>query len=162
MEINKSPIWNSVCSKIWITTSGDHVVNNFVSTSKLQPIWCNISWFIYFYIRSTCFRRFLRPSSGAYNCTRSFRYCQTILLPLVVVDETAVLVDNTRSCVYSYVLLMMGRGTAWNKKSACRNKWIEKRCILLVVIWNYTSIYDARTYEYQKWISNFLCYTSQI
>jgi len=32
---------------------------------------------IYFYRRSTCFRRFLRPSSGAHNCTSySFRYCQ--------------------------------------------------------------------------------------
>jgi len=26
---------------------------------------------------STCFRRFLRPSSGAQNCTYSVRYCQT-------------------------------------------------------------------------------------
>jgi len=26
---------------------------------------------------STCFRRFLRPSSGAQNCTYSARYCQT-------------------------------------------------------------------------------------
>ena len=26
---------------------------------------------------STCFRRFLRPSSGAENCTYSVRYCQT-------------------------------------------------------------------------------------
>src|SRR5215475_4154452 len=30
---------------------------------------------------STCFRRFLRPSSGAQNCTYSVRYCQPILLP---------------------------------------------------------------------------------
>ena len=52
--------------------------------SKLQPTRCNVSWFIYFYRRSTCFRRFLRPSSGAHNCT------------------------------YSYVLLTMGGGTAWN------------------------------------------------
>jgi len=34
----------------------------------------------YFYRRSTFFRRFLRPSSGAHNCTYSFRYCQPILL----------------------------------------------------------------------------------
>jgi len=27
---------------------------------------------------STCFRRFLRTSSGAQNCTYSVRYCQTI------------------------------------------------------------------------------------
>jgi hypothetical protein len=33
-----------------------------------------------FYRRSTCFRRFLRPSSGARNCTYSFRYCQPLLL----------------------------------------------------------------------------------
>jgi len=26
---------------------------------------------------STCFRRFLLPSSGAQNCTYSVRYCQT-------------------------------------------------------------------------------------
>ena len=36
--------------------------------------------FIYFYRRSTSFRRFLHPSSGAHNCTYSFRYCQPILL----------------------------------------------------------------------------------
>jgi len=35
--------------------------------------------FIYFYRRCTCFRRFLRPSSGAHNCTYSFRYCQRML-----------------------------------------------------------------------------------
>jgi len=46
---------------------------------KLQPTRCNFSW-IYFYRRSTGFRRFLRPSSGAHNCTYSFRYCQSILL----------------------------------------------------------------------------------
>ena len=40
--------------------------------------------FIYFYRRSTCFKRFLRPLSGAHNCTYE----------------------------YSYVLLMMDGGTA--------------------------------------------------
>jgi len=44
--------------------------------SKLQPIRSNVSWFINFYRRSTCFRRFLRPSSGARNCTYSFKCCQ--------------------------------------------------------------------------------------
>ena len=55
--------------------------------SKLQPTRCNISGFIYFYRRSTCFRRFLHPSSWARNCTYSFRYCQPILLLAAVVDE---------------------------------------------------------------------------
>jgi len=47
---------------------------------------------------STYFRRFLRPSSEAQNCTYSVRYCQT----------------NTWRCTYNFVLLMMGGGTAWN------------------------------------------------
>jgi len=33
---------------------------------------------LFIYINcSTCFRRFLRPSSGAQNCTYRVRYCQT-------------------------------------------------------------------------------------
>jgi len=55
-------------------------VKRLNANSKPPPIRCNVSWFIYFYRRSTCFRRFLRPSSGAHNCTYSFRYCQSILL----------------------------------------------------------------------------------
>ena len=55
--------------------------------SKLQPTRCNVSWFIYFYRRSTCFRVFLHPSSGAHNCTYCFRYCQPILLLAAIVDE---------------------------------------------------------------------------
>jgi len=36
---------------------------------------------------STCFVRFPRPSSGAQNCTFSFRYCQPILLQARIVGE---------------------------------------------------------------------------
>jgi len=43
--------------------------------------------FIFFYRCSTCFRRFLRPSSGAHNCTYSLRYCQPILLLAATVEE---------------------------------------------------------------------------
>ena len=43
--------------------------------------------FIYFYRRSTCFRRFLRPSSGAHSCTYIFRYCQPIVLLAATVEE---------------------------------------------------------------------------
>jgi len=57
---------------------------------KLQPTRYNVSWFIYFCGRSTCFRPFLRPSSGARNCTCSFRYCQTILLLAATMEE----IDN--------------------------------------------------------------------
>ena len=34
---------------------------------------------------STCFGLFLRPSSGAHNCTFSFRYCQPVLLQAGIV-----------------------------------------------------------------------------
>ena len=57
------------------------------SNSKLQATKCDFSWFIYFYRRSTCFRLFLRPSSGAHNCTYSFRYCQPILVLAAIVEE---------------------------------------------------------------------------
>jgi len=42
---------------------------------KLQPTSCDVSWLVYFNRHSTCFRRFLRPSSGEHYCTYSFRYC---------------------------------------------------------------------------------------
>ena len=59
----------------------------FRYNSKLHPTRINVSWFIYFYGRSTCFRRFLRPSSGAHNCTYIFRYCQPILPLAAIVDD---------------------------------------------------------------------------
>jgi hypothetical protein len=40
-----------------------------------------------FYRHYICFRRFLRPSSGAHNCTYSFRCCQPTLLLAATVDE---------------------------------------------------------------------------
>ena len=93
-----------------------HISVHHKYISKLQPTICNVSWFIYFYIRFTCFRRFLRPSSGAQNSTYNFRYCQPILLLAASVSPTiaAVLVDNTWSCMYSSVLMLMGGGTDWN------------------------------------------------
>jgi len=51
--------------------------------------------FIYFYRRSTCFRWFLRPSSGAHNCTYSFRYCQPIMLLATIVDELDLIHDSS-------------------------------------------------------------------
>ena len=54
----------------------------------------NFSW-IYFYRRSTCFRRFLRPSSGAHNCAYSFRYCQQILLLAAAVRKMEHLIHGS-------------------------------------------------------------------
>ena len=62
--------------------------------SKLLQTKYDVSWFVYFYRRSTCFRRFLRPSSGTQNCTYNFRYCQPILQITVVRD------DDTRKQQY--------------------------------------------------------------
>jgi hypothetical protein len=77
-----------------------------------------------FLLCATCFGLFLRPSSGAHNCTYSFGYCQPILLLAGIMDEMerrsissmipAILVDNNRSCKYSYVFLMMGEGIPRN------------------------------------------------
>jgi hypothetical protein len=45
------------------------------------------------------------PIIRSTNCTYSVRYCQTILLPAAIVNEM-------ERCMYSFVLLMMGGGTA--------------------------------------------------
>jgi len=61
-------------------------IHNFIITNYSQQDVTFLE-FIYFYRRSTCFRRSLRPSSGARNCTYSFRYCQPILLLAATVQE---------------------------------------------------------------------------
>jgi len=44
--------------------------------------------FIYlFLVSSTCFWRYLRPSSGARDGIYSFLYCSPMLLPAGVMDE---------------------------------------------------------------------------
>jgi len=76
---------------------------------------------------STCFRRFLRPSSGAQNCTCSVRYCQTSTAASCYRgwDGTQFHLihgssrqqywsDYTWRSMFSFVLLMMDGGTAWN------------------------------------------------
>jgi hypothetical protein len=51
--------------------------------------------FDYLFLKgSTYFGRFLRPSSGAHNCTLSFRYCQPLLLQAGIVGE----MDLVASC----------------------------------------------------------------
>jgi len=54
------------------------IVLILITTNKMQL------FFIYLFISkcSTCFRRFIRPSPGAHNCTHSFRYCQQYWLSL--------------------------------------------------------------------------------
>ena len=62
--------------------------------------------------------------------------------------NSIITVDKTWRCMCSYVLLIMGGGTAWNTQSVCRNKKFKKKvasCWLL--IWNmelHTSIISYR------------------
>jgi hypothetical protein len=60
--------------KLTITSSftfmGPCIVNVF-KLNQQDPILHNT---IYYYKRSTCFRQFLRPSSGAQNCLQSIGY----------------------------------------------------------------------------------------
>jgi hypothetical protein len=74
--------------------------------------------FIYFYRRSTYFRRFLRPSSEAHNCKHSFKYCQPILLLAATVEEMEL--HSISSTVASK---------------------FKKCCILLAVICNYITMH---------------------
>ena len=63
-------------------TSYSHRVDFIIRTNNMQ-LFCDYL----FRKGSTCFGRFLRPSSGAHNCTFSFRYCQPVLLQAGIVGE---------------------------------------------------------------------------
>jgi len=76
-----------------------------------------------FYGRSTCFRWFLLPSSGAHNCTYRFRYCQPILLLAATMEE----MEIKKHCILLAII--------WNYITMHRHMNIY---------------YDAQTYEYQK------------
>jgi hypothetical protein len=75
---------------------------------------------IYYCQCYTCFRRFLRPSSGAQNCTHIW-YMSSLLAATASVGELFQLIHASGSskqaltytrCVYSFELLMMGGETA--------------------------------------------------
>ena len=78
----------------------------------------------YYYKCSTCFRRFLRPSSGAQNCIHSIGYLSSFFCfspqswlsfnSLTIAVRSRKSSRNTWCCVYSFELLMMGGGTVWN------------------------------------------------
>ena len=79
---------------------------------------------IYLFLkRSTCFRRLLRPSSGAHNCTHSFRYCQPVLLHA----------QYLKLCVQ---LCAPDDGQMNRLKHVERFRNNQNSCILLVVIKN--------------------------
>ena len=61
--------------------------NYFQLITNYSQQYATFLEFIYFYRRSACLKRFLRSSSGAHNCTYSFRYCQPILLLAATLEE---------------------------------------------------------------------------
>jgi len=62
----------------------DKVIQNMIFDYNQQD--ANI--FDYLFLKvSPCFGRFLRPSSGARNCTFNFTYCRTILLQAGIAAE---------------------------------------------------------------------------
>ena len=96
-KAQRSSILKIYCTFSTLEVSADgrpcitHWHNLLIITNYSQQD-ANFLEFIYFWRRSTCFTRFLRPSSGAHNCTCSFRYCQLILLlaPTVVAASSSI------------------------------------------------------------------------
>jgi hypothetical protein len=101
---------------------------------------------IYYYKCSTCFRQFLRPSSGALNCIHSIGYLSSFLclLPLswvswnsftsnslTIVVRSRKTSTNIWCCVYRFELLMMGGGTAWKMQRIYSNKY---HCVTLHLV----------------------------
>ena len=110
---------------------------------------------------STCFRRFLRPSSGAQNCTYSVRYCQTNTAGC---QQVAVLVWQYLPLYVHYCAPDDGR----RNRLKYVQQFIEinrprKRCILLVALWRETKDskgeinfkFRTNNTDFLKWTPNF-------
>ena len=133
-----------------VVTEGDHTscwtfIGPCIAVMlpKLQPTRCYVSWFFYFYRRSTCFTRFLRPSSGAHNCTYSFRYCHPILL----------LAAASSSIGWQYLKLYVQfsapedgqRNRLKHEDHLAEVNRTENSCIFLVVLWEHMSCFWPRS-----------------
>jgi len=103
--------------------------------------------FICFYKRSTCFRRFLRPSSRAHNSIYSFMYCQPILLLAALVEK---ILHGSSYQQYWLTIheavctVMCSWWWAEEPPETCRASVkiisFKKCCILLTVILNYITM----------------------
>jgi hypothetical protein len=103
--------------------------------------------FTYFYRRCTSFRRFLRPSSGAHNCTHSFRYCQPILLLAATVMKMEFHLFHGSSYEQYWLTVPEAVCTVmcswwWEEepsetyRTSIKINKLKKHFILFVVIWN--------------------------
>jgi len=111
-----------------------------ITTNKMQSL------FIYFYRCSIYLGRFLRPSSGAQNCTHSFRHCHPILLLLASVDE----MELSFLFIHAVCTVLCSWWWAEEPPETCRaSVEINKSETLHLVGCNLEMYCDARTCEYQ-------------
>jgi len=93
--------------------------------------------------RSTCFRRFFRPSQGAQNCTYSVRYLSDRYCYRLLAAGSRYLTLYVQFCApddgRENLLRYVERLTEINK--------FEKRCILLVVLWEVTSLINTKLFS---------------
>jgi hypothetical protein len=99
--ISSSVVWRS-----YVRASQVYLWRTTYKMQRFPPLFIFINC-------PACFRRFLRPSSGAQNCTYSVRYCQ----------------NNTAACCCR----------RWDGTEYCKNKQIEKTlhpfgCILEILL----------------------------
>ena len=88
--------WSRQVSAVLFTFYRSDFNNKSVLIFWLQPQGATV--FDYLFLKgSTCFGRFLRPSSGARNCTFICRYCQPILMQA----DTGLQVTVSSSFLYS-------------------------------------------------------------
>jgi hypothetical protein len=105
---------------LFFTFMGPCIVNVFKHNQQDTTLHNGI----YYYKCSTCFRRFLRSSSEAQNCIDSIGYLSSIFcyrewvgnhyreFQLTIAVRSRKMSTNTRCCVYSFQILMIGGGTA--------------------------------------------------
>ena len=87
------------------------------STTNNMQSFSNLFIFVR---RSTCFRRFFRPSSGAQNCTYSVRHLSDRYCYLLLAAGSSNGLTNAWCCMCSFVLLTMAGKTVWNMQSVLR------------------------------------------
>ena len=117
----RSTVYWSSSGSYWISTNinltliGPCIANIFAQFNQHDATFHNLFIFVR---RSTCFRRFFRPSSGAQNCTYSVR---PILLPAAslawLAAGSSIGLTYTWRCMCSFELLMMDGKTVWNMYS---------------------------------------------
>jgi len=139
----QNAIWRWACIVGYLAVRIRPLWGLQITANKMQ-LFLNL---FFFYRRSTCFRRFLRPSSGAHNCTYSFRYCQPILLLAATVEELALAISSTVAASsnigWQYLKLYVQLCSWWwaeEPPETCRASVkiikFKRSCILLAVICN--------------------------